>query len=66
MKQSVICKNLEKVKNDIGNLAQQKFLADCFLNCVQIWRDRDWKTVFCRVRHEKCRAKGETLQRAVF
>ena len=32
---------------------QQKFLANCFLNCLQIWRGRDWITVFCRVRHKK-------------
>ena len=33
----------------------------CFPNCVQIWKGRDWKTVFCIVRHKKCQAKGETL-----
>ena len=26
-------------------------------NCVQIWKGRDQKTVFCRVRCKKCRAK---------
>ena len=31
-------------------------LAICFPNCVQIWKGRDRKTVFCRVRHKKCRA----------
>ena len=46
MEQSVICKNLERVMNDIGILVQQKFLANCFLNCLQIWRGRDWITVF--------------------
>ena len=66
MEQSVICKNLEKVMNDVGILVQQKILANCFLNCLQIQRGRDWITVFCRVRHKKWRAKGETLQRAVF
>ena len=64
--QLCICKNLEKAMNDVGILVQQKILANCFLNCLQIWRGRDWITVFCRVRHKKWRAKGETLQRAVF
>ena len=38
-------------------------LALCSPNCVQIWKGRDRKTVFCRVsmRHKKCRAKGETF-----
>ena len=30
-------------------------------NCVQIWKGRDRKTVLCRVRHKKSRAKGETF-----
>ena len=45
---------------------QQKILANCFLNWLQIWRGRHWITVFCRLRHKKWQAKGETLQRAVF
>ena len=61
IEQSVICKNLEKVINDSGILVQENFLVICFPNCVQIWKGRDWKTVFCMVRHKKCRAKGETL-----
>ena len=46
-------------------------IAICSPNCLQIWKGRDRKTVFCRVRHKKCRAKGETfvcqtLQKTVF
>ena len=36
-------------------------IANCSPNCVQIWKGRDQKTVFCRVRHIKCRAKCETF-----
>ena len=32
-------------------------IAICSQNCVQIWKGKDRKTVFCRVRHKKCRAK---------
>ena len=39
----------------------KKELVICSPNCVQIWKGRDRKTVFCRVRHKKCRAKGETF-----
>ena len=28
-------------------------IAICSPNCVQIWKGRDQKTVFCRVRHKK-------------
>ena len=30
-------------------------IAICSQNCVQIWKGRDRKTAFCRVRHKKCR-----------
>ena len=30
-------------------------IATCSPNCVQIWKGRDWKMVFCRVRHKKYR-----------
>ena len=33
---------------------QVKILAICSPNCVQIWKGRDRKMVFCRVRHKKC------------
>ena len=36
-------------------------LAICSPNCIQIWKGRDRNTVFFRVRHKKCRAKGETF-----
>ena len=29
-------------------------IAICSPNCVQIWKSRERKTVFCRVRHKKC------------
>ena len=38
-----------------------KLIAICSPNCVQIWKGRDRKTVFCSVRHKKCQAKGETF-----
>ena len=38
-----------------------EMLAICSPNCVQIWKGRDQKTVFCRVRHKKFRANGETF-----
>ena len=36
-------------------------IAICFQNGVQIWKGRDLKTVFCRVRHKKWWAKGKTF-----
>ena len=39
IEQSVICKSLEKVIN-VGILVSN-FLDNCFLNTVQIWKDRD-------------------------
>ena len=36
-------------------------IAICSPNCVQIGKDIDRKTFFCRVRHKKCWAKGETF-----
>ena len=36
-------------------------IAICSKNCVQIWKGRDRKTVFCRVKHKRCRANGETF-----
>ena len=36
-------------------------IAICSPNGVQIWKGRDQKTGFFRVRHKKCRAKGETF-----
>ena len=36
-----------------------KKIAICSPNCVQIWKSRDRKMVFCRVRHKKCRAKAK-------
>ena len=29
----------------------------CFPNCVQIWKGRDWKMVFCRVRQKNGKPK---------
>ena len=34
IEQSIICKNLEEVINNIGILVQQNLLAICFPNCV--------------------------------
>ena len=57
-------------KNNSGNDGEilfnyyskiSKMRAICSPNCVQIWKGRDRKTVFCRVSHKKCRAKGETF-----
>ena len=36
-------------------------IAICSPNCVQIYKGRDREMVFCRARHKKCRAKGETF-----
>ena len=44
------------VNNNIG-----KTIAICSPNCFQIWKGRDRKMDFCRVRHKKYRAKGETF-----
>ena len=39
-----------------GNFDLYLEIAICSPNCVQIWKGRDWKTIFFRVRHKKCRA----------
>ena len=45
---------------EIGNTFRY-LLAICSPNWVQIWKGRDRKMVFWRVRHKKCWAKDETL-----
>ena len=48
---------LQKSNSDITS----KVLAIFSPNFVQVGKGRDQKMVFCRVRHKKCRARGETF-----
>ena len=60
---------LSEANADFGNFSNgvdPKSLANQMNNSylfVQVGkgRERDRKTLFCRVRHQKCRAEGETF-----
>ena len=39
--------------------SNKRKIAICSTNCVQMWKGRDQKTVFCSVRHKKSCAEDE-------
>ena len=54
-----IYKIIIEIKSRVGIYKLE--IAICSPNCVQICKGRDRKTFFCRVRLQKCRAKGDTF-----
>ena len=57
----MLCKALDIIYNIDQSLTSEREIAICSPNFVQVGKGRDWKTVFCRRRHKKCRAEGETF-----
>ena len=51
--------NQYKLMEGYSRGSNKRKIAICSTNCVQMWKGRDQKTVFCRVRHKNHWAEDE-------